>query len=144
MTSNLGSEFIDPDLPDEAVTERVMKVVRSHFRPEFLNRVDDLVVFHRLSRADLRTIVDLQFEELRRRVATRGIDLELSAEAADWLSDHGYDPSYGARPLKRLLQKAVSDPLALELLGGSLGATETIAVVVEGEGLGFASTGSGV
>ncbi len=141
MTSNLGSEFIDPDLPDEAVTDRVMKVVRGHFRPEFLNRVDDLVVFHRLSRSDLRTIVDLQFDQLRRRVATRGIDLQLDPEAADWLSDHGYDPSYGARPLKRLLQRAVADPLALELLSGSHGAGESIRVVVSGDTLGFESGG---
>jgi ATP-dependent Clp protease ATP-binding subunit ClpB len=137
MTSNLGSEFIDPDLPDEAVTERVMKVVRTHFRPEFLNRVDDLVVFHRLSRDDLRKIVDLQFDDLQRRVATRGVTLELSADAADWLSEHGYDPSYGARPLKRLLQKVVADPLALELLGGTYGSGETINVVVTGDTLGF-------
>ncbi len=139
MTSNLGSEFIDPDLPDEAVADRVMTVVRGHFRPEFLNRVDDLVVFHRLSRDDLRTIVDLQFGELRRRVGTRGIALELTDEAADWLAEEGYDPSYGARPLKRLLQRAVADTLALELLAGAYGDGDTIRIVVEGDTLGFES-----
>jgi ATP-dependent Clp protease ATP-binding subunit ClpB len=137
MTSNLGSEFIDPDLPDEAVEERVMKVVRGHFRPEFLNRVDDLVVFHRLTREDLRRIVDLQFRLLQRRLADRRVDLELSDDAAAWLAEHGYDPSYGARPLKRLIQKAVADPLALELLNGTFADGESVQVVVEGDGLGF-------
>jgi ATP-dependent Clp protease ATP-binding subunit ClpB len=139
MTSNLGSEFIDPDLPDAAVSERVMKVVRSHFRPEFLNRVDDLVVFHRLTRDDLRKIVDLQFAELQGRVATRGIGIELTDRAADWLVEKGYDPSYGARPLKRLLQRAVADQLALELLDGTHESGDTLQVVVTGETLGFES-----
>ena len=137
MTSNLGSEFIDPDLPDAAISERVMKVVRGHFRPEFLNRVDDLVVFHRLTKDDLRKIVDLQFAELDRRLTARRISLVLTDEAATWLADHGYDPSYGARPLKRLIQRSVADPLALELLGGTHTDGETIRVVVDGDGLGF-------
>jgi ATP-dependent Clp protease ATP-binding subunit ClpB len=139
MTSNLGSELIDPDLPDEAVGARVMNVVRSHFRPEFLNRVDDVVVFHRLTRDDLRRIVDLQFALLQRRLADRRIALDLSEDAAGWLAEHGYDPSYGARPLKRLLQKAVADPLALELLNGTFGDGDTVQVVVEGDGLAFHS-----
>jgi ATP-dependent Clp protease ATP-binding subunit ClpB len=140
MTSNLGSEFIDPDLPDEAVEGRVMKVVRGHFRPEFLNRVDDVVVFHRLSLEDLRRIVDLQFALLQRRLVDRRIRLELSAEAAEWLAEHGYDPSYGARPLKRLIQKAVADPLALELLDGTFTDDDTVRIVVDGDGLGFVSS----
>ena len=139
MTSNLGSEFIDPDLPDEAVNERVMKVVRSHFRPEFLNRVDDIVVFHRLSRSDLRIIVDQQFALLQRRVAARRIDLELSDTAADWLADNGYDPSFGARPLKRLMQRTVADPLALQLLEGRFADGDTVRVVAGDEGLRFES-----
>jgi ATP-dependent Clp protease ATP-binding subunit ClpB len=137
MTSNLGSEFIDPDLPDDAVESRVMGVVRSHFRPEFLNRVDDIVVFHRLSRDDLRLIVGLQFELLRRRMRDRRIDLELTDAAADWLAEHGYDPTYGARPLKRLIQKAVADPLALEILNGTYRDGSTVRVVVDGDTLGF-------
>jgi ATP-dependent Clp protease ATP-binding subunit ClpB len=137
MTSNLGSEFIDPDLPDEAVEERVMNVVRGHFRPEFINRVDDVIVFHRLSREDLRRIVEIQFDQLRARLAARRIDLELTAEAADWLTEHGYDPSFGARPLKRLLQKAVADPLALELLDGRYVEGDTVRVVVQDDDLGF-------
>jgi len=138
MTSNLGSEFIDPDLPEEAVEERVMNVVRGHFRPEFINRVDDVIVFHRLSREDLRQIVGIQFDQLRARLAARRIDLELADEAADWLTEHGYDPSFGARPLKRLLQKAVADPLALELLDGRFVEGDVVRVVVEGDGLAFA------
>jgi ATP-dependent Clp protease ATP-binding subunit ClpB len=138
MTSNLGSEFIDPDLPDEAVEERVMNVVRGHFRPEFLNRVDDVIVFHRLSREDLRQIVGIQFEQLHARLAARRLDLELSDEAADWLTEHGYDPSFGARPLKRLLQQAIADPLALELLAGRFTEGDTVRVVVEDGDLVFA------
>ncbi len=138
MTSNLGSEFIDPDLPEEAVEERVMNVVRGHFRPEFINRVDDVIVFHRLSREDLRQIVGIQFDQLRARLAARRIDLELTDEAADWLTEHGYDPSFGARPLKRLLQRAIADPLALELLDGRFVEGDVVRVVVEGDGLAFA------
>ena len=137
MTSNLGSELINPDLPDEALQERVMGVVGGHFRPEFLNRVDDIVVFHRLTRDDLRQIVGLQFEHLRARVAGRNIDLTLSNEAADWLAQRGYDPSFGARPVKRLIQREIADKLALELLtGGSIEATE-MNVIIDGDGLGF-------
>jgi ATP-dependent Clp protease ATP-binding subunit ClpB len=137
MTSNLGSEFIDPDLPDATVAERVMNVVRGHFRPEFLNRVDDIVVFSRLSKDDLRQIVDIQFALLSRRLASRRIDLELSGEAARWLAEHGYDPSFGARPLKRLMQKEIADKLALQLLEGRFSDGDTVKVTVEGDTLGF-------
>ncbi|MCP4965822.1 MAG: ATP-dependent chaperone ClpB [bacterium] len=137
MTSNLGSEFIDPDLPDETVETRVLEEVRTHFRPEFLNRVDDIVVFSRLSKDDLRQIVDIQFEVLGQRLAGRRIELELSPEAAAWLSEHGYDPSFGARPLKRLMQKEIADKLALQLLEGRFTDGDTITVVVDGESLGF-------
>jgi ATP-dependent Clp protease ATP-binding subunit ClpB len=137
MTSNLGSEFIDPNLPEEAVEERVMNVVRGHFRPEFLNRVDDVIVFHRLSREDLRKIVGIQFDLLRARVAARRIDLELTDEAADWLTENGYDPSFGARPLKRLLQRAIADPLALELLDGRFVEDDVVRVGVDGDELVF-------
>jgi ATP-dependent Clp protease ATP-binding subunit ClpB len=137
MTSNLGSEFIDPDLPEETIEERVMGVVRTHFRPEFLNRIDDVIVFHRLSKDDLRTIVDIQFAGMRQRLADRRIDLELSADAAGWLTEHGYDPSFGARPLKRLLQTAVADPLALKVLDGTFHEGERILIVEDGDHLAF-------
>jgi ATP-dependent Clp protease ATP-binding subunit ClpB len=128
MTSNLGSDLIDSDLPDEVVDERVMGVVRSHFRPEFLNRVDDVVVFSRLSRSDIRQIVGIQFAYLKKRLEDRKISVELTDAATDWLTEHGYDPAYGARPLKRLIQTAVADPLSLKVLNGELpeGSTVTI------------------
>ena len=137
MTSNLGSEFIDPDLPDATVEERVMNVVRGHFRPEFLNRVDDIVVFTRLSKDDLRQIVDIQFATLGQRLAARRIDLQLTDEAAVWLSEHGYDPSFGARPLKRLMQKEIADKLALQLLEARFTDGDTVEVLVEGDTLAF-------
>jgi ATP-dependent Clp protease ATP-binding subunit ClpB len=137
MTSNLGSEFIDPDLPDEVVAGRVLDAVKSHFRPEFLNRIDDTMVFHKLTEEDLRKIVDIQAVELRERLADRNITLELTDEAADWLAEHGYDPAYGARPLKRLIQTAISDPLSLQMLDGTLQDGDAVRVVVEGGELGF-------
>ncbi len=116
MTSNLGSERIDPGLGREVTKSRVMGAVRSHFRPEFLNRVDDIVVFSRLSPQDLRKIVDLQLDLLRRRVAERGLRLRVSEEAKNLLVEEGYDPAYGARPLKRVIQRRLADPLAILLL----------------------------
>ncbi len=135
MTSNLGSELIEADLPEETVRNRVMGVVKRHFRPEFLNRIDDVIVFHRLSKDDLRQIVHIQFELLTERVASRGLTLELSEEAAAWLADHGYDPSYGARPLKRLIQTEVADQLAIRMLEGDFGEGDTVRVVVEDDQL---------
>ncbi len=137
MTSNLGSEFIDPDLPDETVEDRVMTVVRNHFRPEFLNRVDDIVVFSRLTREDLRQIVDIQFDILSKRLASRRIELRLSDDAATWLAEHGYDASFGARPLKRLMQTEIADKLALELLAGRFSDGDTVEVIVDDDELGF-------
>ncbi len=116
MTSNLGSELIDPSLPTEVIESRVMGAVRSHFRPEFLNRVDDIVVFGRLSRTDLAKIVDLQLRRLGRRLAGRGLRLRVSDEVKDILAEEGYDPAYGARPLKRVIQRRLADPLAIRLL----------------------------
>ncbi|HEY5727176.1 MAG TPA: ATP-dependent chaperone ClpB [Acidimicrobiia bacterium] len=135
MTSNLGSELIEADLPEETVRNRVMGVVKRHFRPEFLNRIDDVIVFHRLSKDDLRQIVHIQFELLTERVASRGLTLVLSEEAAAWLADHGYDPSYGARPLKRLIQTDVADQLAIRVLEGDFGEGDTVRVVVEDDQL---------
>ncbi len=137
MTSNLGSEFIDPDLPNESVAERVMSVVRSHFRPEFLNRIDDIIVFDRLSKEDLRQIVDIQFAAMADRLAARQITVELDPAASDWLAEHGFDPSYGARPLKRLIQKAVGDRLALLLLDGTFADGDRVRIEVEGDDLAF-------
>jgi len=137
MTSNLGSELIDPDLAENVVQERVMKAVHGHFRPEFVNRIDDIVVFHRLTSDHLRTIVGMQFVHVQKRLAERNIELTLSDEAATWLTEHAYDPSFGARPLKRLLQKEIADKLALKLLEGEIGDGDSVDVVVQGEELGF-------
>ena len=135
MTSNLGSELITPDLPYEAVRSRVMGVVRRHFRPEFLNRIDDILVFSRLTEEDLRQIVDLQLARLAERIKTRDITLDLTDAAAAWLAAEGYDPAYGARPLKRLLQTALVDPLALGLLEGRFGPGDTVTATADNEGL---------
>jgi ATP-dependent Clp protease ATP-binding subunit ClpB len=130
MTSNLGSELIEPGLPDEVVSSRVMGVVRGHFRPEFLNRIDEIVVFSRLSESQLAEIVGIQVERLRRRLAGRRVDLRLTDEAVAWLAHHGYDPTYGARPLQRLIRKEIEDPLAIALLEGRCGEGDTVTVAV--------------
>ncbi len=135
MTSNLGSELIDPDLPHEVAENKVMGVVRSHFRPEFLNRVDDLIVFHRLSKDDLRKIVDIQLELVQHRLDDRRITVRVTDEALDWLAQHGYDPAYGARPLKRLIQTDIINPLAVKLLDGTYDEGDIVEVEVEGDSL---------
>jgi ATP-dependent Clp protease ATP-binding subunit ClpB len=108
--------------------------MRDHFRPEFLNRIDEIVEFHALSREQLGSIVELQLVRLRQRLADRGVGLELTEEAKELLGDAGWDPTYGARPLKRALQRLVENPLALKLLEGELGEGDTVRVeAVEGE-----------
>ncbi len=135
MTSNLGSELIDPGLPEETARSRVLELVRRTFRPEFVNRVDEILVFHRLTREDLSRIVDLQVEQLRRRLAERRLALDLAPEARTWLAEHGYDPAYGARPLKRLIQKEIADRLAAALLAGRFGDGGTVRVEAGEAGL---------
>ena len=115
-----------------------MRSVRGHFRPEFVNRIDDIVVFHQLSIEHLRAIVEIQFAKLHDRVDERNIDLTLSTEAADWLATKGHDPSFGARPLKRLLQKEVADRLALQLLEGDVVDGDSVKVVVDKTNLALA------
>ena len=123
MTSNLGAEYLvnlketeDVDI----VREQVMAVVRANFRPEFLNRVDEIILFHRLKREQMETIVEIQLERLKKLLEDRKITLELDASARKWLADKGYDPAYGARPLKRVIQKQVQDPLAEKILLGDV------------------------
>ncbi|HET8684656.1 MAG TPA: ATP-dependent chaperone ClpB [Micromonosporaceae bacterium] len=121
LTSNLGSMVIaDPTLTDEQRRDAVLAVVRSHFKPEFLNRLDDIVVFRVLSSAQLREIVDIQLDRLQRRLADRRLELEVTDAARAWLADHGYDPIYGARPLRRLVQAAIGDRLARALLNSEI------------------------
>jgi ATP-dependent Clp protease ATP-binding subunit ClpB len=136
MTSNIGSEFIlDPDLDDAMIRERVMGAVRGHFRPEFLNRIDDILLFDRLTRDQLTTIVDIQLERLRRRLADRDLELEVTDRAKVWLADRGYDPVYGARPLKRTIQRELEDRLAVAMLDGRIGDGGTVTVDVEDDAI---------
>jgi ATP-dependent Clp protease ATP-binding subunit ClpB len=119
MTSNLGSmHILDPTASPIEVREQVMVEVRAHFRPEFLNRIDEIVVFDRLAPEQLRVIVDLQLERLRARLAERDIELEVTDAAKDRLAEQGYDPLYGARPLKRVIRTELEDRLAAALLDG--------------------------
>ncbi len=133
MTSNLGSEFLvnQPEGQDsDAVRDEVMGVVRHAFRPEFLNRIDDIILFHRLRRKDMDAIVDIQMVRLQKLLTDRKITLELSKEAREWLADKGYDPAYGARPLKRVIQKSVQDPLAEAILAGDIVDGEDVPITV--------------
>ena len=119
MTSNLGSEFLaaQPEGQDtDAVRDQVMAVVRASFRPEFLNRIDEIILFHRLQRSEMTKIVDIQMRRLDRLLQDRKITIVLEPSARDWIADKGWDPAYGARPLKRVIQKSVQDPLAELLL----------------------------
>jgi ATP-dependent Clp protease ATP-binding subunit ClpB len=119
MTSNVGSQYIrDLAGDDDAVREQVMRALNQHFRPEFLNRIDEVVIFHSLTREHLAQVVDIQLERLQALLAGRHITLELTGEAKQRLAEEGYDPVYGARPLKRVIQRRVQDPLALKLLQG--------------------------
>ncbi len=130
MTSNLGSTHIlDADISPEVLRDRVMTDVRGHFRPEFLNRIDEVVIFERLAREQLREIVDIQLERLRRRLADRDLTLEVTGPAMDALAELGYDPLYGARPLKRVIRKHLEDQLAKAMLAGEL--TDGSAVTVD-------------
>ncbi len=123
MTSNLGAEYLVLQKEGEdssAVQDEVMQVVRAKFRPEFLNRVDEIILFHRLRREDMGAIVDIQMQRLQRLLEDRKITIELDAKARHWLAEKGYDPAYGARPLKRTIQKNVQDPLAERILAGEV------------------------
>jgi ATP-dependent Clp protease ATP-binding subunit ClpB len=137
MTSNLGSQWLLGDEGAQEMTEKVMATVRDHFKPEFLNRVDEIIVFHRLAREHLGRIVDIQLHRLTDRLAERSITLELTDEARTYLADKGYDPTYGARPLKRLIQREIENEMALKLLDGTFSDGDTIRVDASSEGLSF-------
>ena len=137
MTSNIGSQYLTEGVGEEVARERVMGALREHFRPEFLNRVDEIVMFDQLSPDQLRQIVEFQVEALRRRLAERDVELRLSAAAADRLADEGFDPAYGARPLKRVVQRRVQDPLAMRMLEGEVRPGDMVDVdLIDGE-IGF-------
>ncbi len=143
MTSNLGSQFIAEQASrgsalDDGVRRQVSEALREHFRPEFLNRIDDVIFFHALGRHHIREIVEIQLEVLTRRLASRRIGLTLSPAALDLLADAGFDPTYGARPLRRTLQRLVLDPLAVEMLEGRLGDGAEVGVDVRDGAIVFA------
>ena len=131
MTSNLGAEYLVMQKEGEessAVQEEVMQVVRAKFRPEFLNRVDEIILFHRLRREDMGAIVDIQMQRIQRLLEDRKITIELDPRARHWLAEKGYDPAYGARPLKRTIQKNVQDPLAERILAGEVHDGEVVRI----------------
>jgi ATP-dependent Clp protease ATP-binding subunit ClpB len=142
MTSNLGSNLIQEMAGEEnydTMKNAIMDVVGTHFRPEFVNRIDDLVVFHPLGREHIRKIVDIQLGYLHDRLAEREISIELSDAARDKLANAGFDPVYGARPLKRAIQQQVENPLAQEILRGVFKPGDVIAVGVDEDRLDFRS-----
>ncbi|WP_375462225.1 AAA family ATPase, partial [uncultured Enterovirga sp.] len=131
MTSNLGAEYLvnqGEGHDTDEVRDEVMNVVRAHFRPEFLNRVDEIILFHRLKRTEMGAIVDIQLGRLAKLLEDRKITIELDAEARGWIAEKGYDPAYGARPLKRVIQKNIQDPLAELILSGQVHDGETVPV----------------
>jgi ATP-dependent Clp protease ATP-binding subunit ClpB len=138
LTSNLGSQALSrlPEGVDAAEAKaEVMDAVRSHFRPEFLNRLDETIIFDRLGREDMTGIVEIQLDRLTRRLAGRKIQLELDADARKWLADEGYDPVFGARPLKRVIQRALQDPLAEMILAGDVADGDVVSVTAGADGL---------
>jgi ATP-dependent Clp protease ATP-binding subunit ClpB len=140
MTSNLGSDIIQEMAGEEnyaAMKSAVMEIVGTRFRPEFINRIDEAVVFHPLGRAQIRTISKIQIEHLYKRLQDREIGFDISDEALDLLGEAGFDPVYGARPMKRAIQQQLENPLAQEILAGNFQAGDVIKVTVENDALKF-------
>jgi len=137
MTSNIGSQYLLEDGNPEQREAAVMEALRAHFRPEFLNRVDEIVMFDRLSDDDLKQIVGIQIQRVAARLEERNIVLKVTAKAEEFLAQEGYDPVYGARPLKRAIQRSLLDPLSLELLQGRFKDGDTIRAEISGEKLAF-------
>ncbi|WP_172125715.1 MULTISPECIES: ATP-dependent chaperone ClpB [unclassified Devosia] len=139
LTSNIGADILVNDLEDgdpvDLVRGRVLDRVKDTFKPEFLNRLDEILLFHRLGREHMGAIVDIQFARLKKLVKDRDIDLELTPRARDWLAWEGYEPAYGARPLKRVIQRAVQDPLADEILAGRINDGDRVVVDADDEGI---------
>lgn len=144
MTSNLGSREIQASaenpLADRDIRANVLQVLRDHFKPEFLNRIDDIVVFHQLGKEEIASIIDIQLAKLKTMLAERNVAIELDASARDLLITEGYDPVYGARPLKRAIQSLVQNPLAVKLLNGEIAAGQTVNVTAENGELIFSPT----
>jgi len=138
MTSNLGTEYVNKsgtlgflgssDEGGEGNREKIEKALKSAFRPEFLNRIDEIILFSSLSKEDMRKIVALQMEDIQSRLAEHGLKVELTQEATNWLANEGYDSAFGARPLKRALQKHIESPLSVSLLSGEFSQGDTVLV----------------
>ena len=141
MTSNIGSQYIldisGDDTRYDEMRNRVMEAMRSSFRPEFLNRLDELIIFHSLQKSELRNIVQLQVDRLKQRLTDRKISLKLSSSALDFLAEVGYDPVFGARPLKRAIQLELETQIAKAILRGDFSDGDTIFVDVQNERLAF-------
>ena len=143
MTSNLGSAFItertmtEGGTVDEGTRRQVMDALREHFRPEFLNRIDEIIFFHALGRDHMKRIIDIQIAGLMKRLEERKIHVTLTEAAKEQLVREGYDPAYGARPLKRAIQRFILDPLALQVLEGRFGEGDTVTVDAGPHGLQF-------
>lgn len=140
LTSNLGSRLIQdaPDLREDSVRANVMEVLKQHFRPEFLNRIDDVILFNRLDREEIRQILQIQLKGLRRLLGKRGLTLTLTDAATDHLCERGYDPAFGARPLTRVIQKELQNPIAMAILEGQFAAGDTIRADWDGGAIRFA------
>jgi ATP-dependent Clp protease ATP-binding subunit ClpB len=134
MTSNLGSrEIQEAEGDEEQVRDAVQQELRANFKPEFLNRIDDIVIFHQLSREQIEKIIDVQLERLRAMLAERNIQLALDDSARQLVAREGYDPNYGARPLKRAIQTLVQNPLAIKLLSGEILPGQTVRASANGD-----------
>jgi len=142
MTSNLGTEFVrrsgtlgflqhSADSAERQEQEKIEKALKSTFRPEFLNRIDEIITFSPLTLEEMKKIVDLQMKEVQERLVERGVHVELTDAARNWLANQGYDPAFGARPLRRALQKYVESPLSIQLLAGKFSGNERIIVDVD-------------
>ncbi len=147
MTSNLGSREIqsatENPLVDRDIKNDVLQVLRDHFKPEFLNRIDDIVVFEQLSRDQIAKIIDVQLEKLRKNLEERGIQIDLDLSARELIVAEGYDPVYGARPLKRAIQNLIQNPLAVSLLNGDIAAGQTVRISAENGQMKFTPTTQG-
>jgi ATP-dependent Clp protease ATP-binding subunit ClpC len=154
MTSNLGTEFVtrsgtlgfrrDGESEERMEEEQIERALKDTFRPEFLNRIDEVIIFSRLTLEDMERIVDLQMDEVQKRLAEHGLRVEISEAARAWLADEGYDPDFGARPLKRALQKYIESPLSVKILQGEFNEGESVLVdYVEDEGVVFRQIESG-
>jgi ATP-dependent Clp protease ATP-binding subunit ClpB len=143
MTSNVGSQHIVElsEKQRDEMLRRIEEALRAHFKPEFLNRIDETIVFHQLDRAHFHRIVDIQLERVKALLVERRIQLEVTDEAKDLLAERGYDPHYGARPLKRVIQRMLQDPLAMKILEGEFpeGSKVRVDARVSGEALEFRS-----